>query len=431
MMPQTNWIERTSPALQLMMATSWVAPESWRTRQDEAIRQACRAGPDWTEYLYLVDRHRTPALSWAALKRVQNIAIPELAAKELRKRSDTCRMQSMLHLQLLAAVLKAFNQAGIPVMPLKGPLLSRLIYGDPGIRQSKDLDILVPPELLQRAQASLEELGWVCETDVSALTPRQLDFKLRHEQHFSFVHSIRDCQIELHWRFGGDTPALTESRMKKSLSSKWGESFYQALSPVDLTLFLCVHGTIHAWSRAKWLGDLARIYASGFVDWDAVLEKARSVDQETPVLLCLRLLEQAYDLPATGSANRWETVPSVLIDKAVGDLTAFTDPAQRGIVTMAVSQIRSFRCNRLLNPKRPWRERFAGIAVCSDDFRVIRLPDWLFWLYVPLRPLLWARRKLMHFLETRSLQEDRFRRRDRALAPAAPVTFKSDSSGGA
>jgi hypothetical protein len=44
-----------------MIATSWLAPDSWRQNQDNAIREAIEAGPDWKEYLSLVNRHRTSA----------------------------------------------------------------------------------------------------------------------------------------------------------------------------------------------------------------------------------------------------------------------------------------------------------------------------------------------------------------------------------
>ena len=96
-MPETSWLQRTSPAFRLMIATSWLAPDSWQEKQEEAIREAIGAGLDWTEYLRLVDRHRTPALSWAALSRVPGLEIPEPAKKELQKRSDACRMQAVRH----------------------------------------------------------------------------------------------------------------------------------------------------------------------------------------------------------------------------------------------------------------------------------------------------------------------------------------------
>src|ERR1039458_423774 len=112
-MPNTDWLQRTSPAFRLMIATSWLAPDSWQKNQEVAIREAIGASPDWAEYLRLVDRHRTPALSWAALKRVPGVEIPPSAEQELRRRSDACRMQAMRHCMQLASVLKAFNCAGI------------------------------------------------------------------------------------------------------------------------------------------------------------------------------------------------------------------------------------------------------------------------------------------------------------------------------
>src|ERR1035437_6436605 len=102
------------------------------------------------EYLRLVDRHRTPALSWAALKRVPGLEIPDEARQQLQKRSEACRRKAVKHSMLLAGVLKSFHRAGIPVMTLKGPLLSLELYGDVGLRQSHDLDLMVKPADLAR-----------------------------------------------------------------------------------------------------------------------------------------------------------------------------------------------------------------------------------------------------------------------------------------
>src|SRR6202034_4626624 len=91
-MPEFSWLLETSPAFRLMIATSWLAPEAWRENQERAIQQALGGAPDWAEYLRLVERHRTPALSWAALKRVPGLDLPEQVKKELHQRSDDCRM---------------------------------------------------------------------------------------------------------------------------------------------------------------------------------------------------------------------------------------------------------------------------------------------------------------------------------------------------
>src|SRR5258708_5591502 len=108
-----NWLHRCSPAFRLLMATSWLAPEAWRGRQDKAILQAWEEGVDWDEYTRLVERHRTSAVSWAALKRVAGITIPEETVKTLKSRSDACRIKAAIHLQLLMEMLKSLNAAGI------------------------------------------------------------------------------------------------------------------------------------------------------------------------------------------------------------------------------------------------------------------------------------------------------------------------------
>src|SRR5579859_3299346 len=94
-MPRNVWLESTSSAFRLLITTSWLATEPFRQQQEERIRSVISYGVDWGEYLGLVDRHRTPSLSWAALNRVAGIQIPKYPERELKKRSVDCRLSSM------------------------------------------------------------------------------------------------------------------------------------------------------------------------------------------------------------------------------------------------------------------------------------------------------------------------------------------------
>jgi hypothetical protein len=208
-------------------------------------------------------------MNWAALKRVHGLRIPEPAKKELRKRSDASRMQAVRHCMLLAGALKNFNRAGIPVMTMKGPILSSELYGDIGLRQSHDLDLVVTIEDLAKAQDCLENLGWRLDEYWFPMTPRQWQCVLRNEHHLSFVHSHGDCFLELHWRNPWDTQSQVNDRWAGSISKLWQGCSYNAMNPTDLVLYLCSHGGIHGWFRAKWMGDLARLHVEGQVDWQA------------------------------------------------------------------------------------------------------------------------------------------------------------------
>jgi len=387
--PDASWLKGTSAAFRLMIATSWLAPESWREKQEEAILEAAGANLDWMEYVRLVDRHRTPALSWATLKRVPNLKIPEHARQELRKRSEACQRQGLTHSMLLAEILKGLSRAGIPAMSLKGPILSFDLYGDVGLRQSHDLDLEVLQGDLVPAINCLDGLGWHLDSVYSPLSPRQWKSFLEHERHIDLLHS-KGCTLELHWRSAWDGPDNPSLRWTRGAPSVWQGCTLRAMHVIDLVLYLSSHGGDHAWFRAKWLGDLARIHAAGLVDWRATLEQARATKQTRALLASLLLLREVYGLALPDLPEEvWREVPPSLIRAS---LRALRNPDEPGTGALAVARARLARSRRarLINPAKRWRETFADLAYTRADFYVLRLPDSLFWAYAPLRPILWA-----------------------------------------
>lgn len=394
-MLNTEWLRRTSSAFRLMVATSWLAPDLWRDHQDEAIRQAIEAGPDWAEYLRLVDRHGTPALSWATLSRVPGLEVPEPARRELQRRSDACRMQAVKHGLLLAEVLKGLNRTGIPVMALKGPILSSELYEDVGLRKSRDLDLAVAREDLSRAQSCLENMGWRLDSSTwFPLSPRQWECFLQHEHHLDFIHPHAGCLLELHWRNQWETPEVTSARWARSIASLWQGCSILTMNRCDMALYLCSHGGDHAWFRAKWLGDLARAHASGQVDWQAALGEAQGTGQEGVLVAGLWLLDQVYGLPMPDLPGyAWMHKPSVLVEMPLHALEEPGEPATRTFLPLFRDRLRMSRYERLLRPRKKWRGSFSQLLYCREDFRDLRLPDSFFWAYLPLRPVLWAWRR--------------------------------------
>jgi hypothetical protein len=61
---------------------------------------------------------------------------------------------------LLEATAAILGRAGIPVMPLKGIWLQRLVYTDPGERLISDVDVLVPDGAYEQACALIVAAGW-------------------------------------------------------------------------------------------------------------------------------------------------------------------------------------------------------------------------------------------------------------------------------
>jgi hypothetical protein len=395
-MPEIPWLQQTSPAFRLMIATSWLAPDSWRDNQEEAIREAIAASPDWAEYLRLVDWHRTPALSCAALKRLASVPVPTSVQQVLQKGGDACRIQAMRHCMRLAEILKALNRAEIPVMPLKGPLLSLDLYGDVGLRQSRDLDLMVRSVDISQARTCMESIGWRLEDSCTSLTPRQWGILLIQEHHLGFVHSQAKDLLELHWRNFCDAPGQAAARWEKSTTVVWQGSSYQVMHPIDRLLYLCIHGGRHTWFRAKWLGDLARLHALGQMDWTEVFHQAREAGQEQVLLWGLRLLQEGYALPLPEPPEcPRKALPSYLLKGSLHALKEHKETGIHGIVSFFRERIYLARYNWLVLPQQRWRDLGVKFFCTRLDFQIIRLPDRFFWGYVPLRPFLLIWRQVL------------------------------------
>jgi hypothetical protein len=402
-MPKADWLEGTSPAFRLIIATSWLAPDSWQENQEKAIREAVAAGPDWAEYLRLVDRHQITSLSWAALSRVSDLTIPEPIRQQLHKLSDACRIRAVQHCLLLTDVLKGFNGEGVPVMPLKGPVLSFALYGDVGLRQSSDLDVAVAKDDLKRGQVCLESMGWQLDPTISPMSPRQWESFMRIEHHMNFTHSHSGRSLELHWRNYWETPDATNAWWERSIQSEWQRCSIHIMSPGDLALYLCRHGGVDAWSSAKLLGDLARAHSLGLLDWAAAFDEAHRSNQENVLLAGLCLLDKIYRLQMPEmSGTEWQNqslqlteIPLQLLRNSEGT------PAGTGLASLR-NTLRMSHYERLLCPRKTLTDRLSELLYCREDFSVLPLPDGLFWAYKPLRLFLWIRRWALQTWRKRS-----------------------------
>ena len=381
-----------APEFRLLLATSWLAPEARQAQQQERIQSALAEGVAWDRYLALVDRHRTPALAHAALARAGATLPPEVRSA-LAQRSDASRRQALGHTLLLLELLQGLAAAAIPAMPLKGLLLSAELYSDHTLRHSKDLDLMVPFERLGEAQGVLTALGWVLDDPDFPLSPLAWQALFRHEWHLGFRHTRTSLHLELHWRNHGEPPAQTQRRWERAHTALWLGVPYTALHPVDTLCFLVAHGASHQWFRAKWLGDLARLHASGGVDWAACQAEAARSGDLIALQLTLQLLQDCYALP-------WPSALGPGPEKPLHPfLLSFTqkqiaDPAEPGTTSLPLAGrlkrgflLRWFAWQ--VEPPRPLWQFLAGLFYSREDFRCFPLPNAWFWAYRVLRPAFW------------------------------------------
>lgn len=181
-----------------------------RSRRDaqrgEAIDLLARADPG--QLVAVLDRLRIGGLFAARAGELGVPLHPELEA-DLRARREWARHQGTAHELLSLSVLSGLERAGIRALGLKGSILGRQLYGDPGVRTVGDIDVLVAVGDLPRAIAALEQMGW--RRDPWGGAPGELP--PLHETLSHPTHPVIEVHWRVHWyetRFSADALARAQ-----------------------------------------------------------------------------------------------------------------------------------------------------------------------------------------------------------------------------
>jgi hypothetical protein len=180
----------------------------------------------------------------------------------------------------LAEFLKACVAQSLPVLVLKGAVLAETAYPELGLRDFRDLDILVRMADAPRARAILETLGYAGDPwhgdDLCAGRDGQMDF--------ARATPAGPVVLELHvdW-FNND---LLPEQVVWDEDGIWGRArpvtvagtAACALGQEDQLLHLCLHWAGHHGQALRSLRDIAGVCESGPTDWTrlcALAQQAR------------------------------------------------------------------------------------------------------------------------------------------------------------
>lgn len=384
-----------SPEFRLAVEVSWLSPDKSRDWHCARVDKCCQAIGDWGDFVKLVDRHRMPVFAYLNL--VQHAdKVPADILELLKERTNTAKFQALRHAAELQKLCRRFNDQRIPCITLKGQVLSHQLYGDPGIRQSKDIDLLVLPQDLERIDQLLLKDGFSLADPYHDLTSAQADFLFAAFHHHEYHHQERGVSLELHWRF--------LYWHEKQMQQFWDTSRFDIFAGIDVRvlsddlqfLYLCDHGSIHKWFRLKWLGDIARIIADDRIaSWEQLVKQAEQLDLHRGVGQAALLVAELYgiDLPKPLLMLAQKTESHILARDALEQILLSTaDILNSG---KRAEGLRMFFYMQRLRPKLPLMTLLRRTLICQQDYQLVRLPDSLFWLYFPLRPFFWLWRNFV------------------------------------
>ena len=269
---------------------------------------------NWQDFLRDAEEHCVLPLVATRLNHLDHALIPP----EVRHRLlELQRAQTLFALQLTAALfhlLAHFANAGIQVLVTKGPVLAARCYGEPGMRQYGDLDLVVREADIRRATQSMLELAYEPRVPLTAIDAK------RTPGEYAFIKPGTDLLVEFHteqtFRYHPRRLQIEKLFERSAFVTIDGREV-PVLSLEDELLLICVHGAKHFWERLMWIADVAALISRQPVDWDRALAVAREVCAERILRLGLCL---ASDLLGAELPPQLEA--SVRSDRTVANLVA-------------------------------------------------------------------------------------------------------------
>ena len=284
-----------SPEYQLILLGALYPLQS---AQAEQLRALCRLPAiEWPAVIKLAQRHGLGPLLYANLSQHAATLVPAKPLQVLKKIAQHNSSQALGLLSELDRLAALLAQKKIPVCPLKGPLLSKQIYGEPGLRSTGDLDLLVAEEHLDLADELLRQADYQRTVPAEPLSPAQWRVYKKMKYHTAYEQAARHTRVELHWALSTPEqipPEATRQYLARAHPLPSNPALL-ILSNEDLLCYLILHGSRHGWESLKWLADVAMILSrSPGLDWEQVSHQMAGVDMLLPLGQSLLLARDLF-----------------------------------------------------------------------------------------------------------------------------------------
>jgi len=353
----------------------------------EHLRALVRREIDWEHLVQTARRHCLIPLLYHHLNSVCREAVPSQVMAQLRDENQENTQSSLFLTGELLKLMDLLEGNGIHAIPFKGPTLALSAYGELGFRQFSDLDILVHKQDVPAVRKLLVDRGFRPKFKLTAVQEAAL-------LHYDYVYDFGREQptrlwVEIHWGivaryfcFDFDFTRVWDRLEVLTIAQRQ----LRTLSPEDLLMILCVHGSRHLWNRLAWISDIAGlIERRKDINWQRMLRDAAALGSQRMLSLGLFLAGKLLEAPIPQEV--WQTV---LADPGVPALAEHVERrlfaeenAAPGVFEMGLLHL------RMKERKRDWVKSCVRLLATSTvyDWMFLPLPDWLFFLYYPLRPV--------------------------------------------
>lgn len=239
--------------------------------QKSEIRQLISEISDWNHFVKLANDHGIIALVWHNINQtVKSDRVP----KEINTTLHSAYIKSLAWntylYKNLSDILELTGKENIKVVLLKGIALEKTVYGDIGLRQMNDIDILVKKENVLRLRDILINNGF---RSLPLKSPLYKYLILDIGKHIPSLIKD-DCSVEIHHNlFGNQSISSTQTLISQTVPVKIDDHEAFIPSPQLSFLYLVSHlgyHDIYEGSQLRMYADLVILLDSNF---DEIINK--------------------------------------------------------------------------------------------------------------------------------------------------------------
>jgi hypothetical protein len=250
---------------------------------------------DWEYIVDMATRHRLRPLLYYNLNKICPDNVPEDVLVSLREFYHSNVRKNLMMTGELVKVMKLLEENGVNAVTYKGPVLAQMAYGNVGLREFGDLDILVGKSYALKAKDLMFSQGYKL---IAPIKISDADF-MKLEAEYIFINKKLGTKIEINWNFEGnffsfkgDPRLLFDNQIKYNIN----DFEFLSFSTDNNFLMLSIHAAKHDWTRLSWIMDIAEFINKHSINWEDTLKKADKLGVKKILLITLYLTHELWDL---------------------------------------------------------------------------------------------------------------------------------------
>jgi hypothetical protein len=301
--------------------------------------------------------------------------------------------RTLAQVRRLGELVGGLANVGVTALPYKGPVLSLQLYGDLALRQSVDLDLVVPFDTYDVARSALVRRGLPPRWGHSARQERTLFAWLGHAP-----FGEGDDFVELHWRFADRRfPFALDARdvLRRAQQMRVAGRMMPLMAPDDLLAVLAMHAARHLFERLEWVSGVTRLLVAAPMAPAQLMARAHALRARRMLAVSVHVAARVLDFPLDDAWRRALSDDPAAERLAEGMARELEAHELRDVPWLEGAALVR-RYGELVDTRTDRARLFlrAALDPTAQDQEVVALPDALAPLHHVVRPLRLAGRYL-------------------------------------